>query len=67
MSRIGKKIINIPAKTKVEIKENVITANGPSSALLFALAIVSASLGDAAAREVAAGMLLYPGKTPYYF
>ncbi len=28
MSRIGKKSINIPAKTKVEIKENVITASG---------------------------------------
>lgn len=52
---------------RVVVTENAITANGPSSALLFALAIVSASLGDAAAREVAAGMLLYPGKTPYYF
>ena len=28
MSRIGKKVINIPAKTKVEIKENLITATG---------------------------------------
>jgi large subunit ribosomal protein L6 len=28
MSRIGKKIITIPAKTKVEIKDSVITATG---------------------------------------
>lgn len=28
MSRIGKKVISIPAKTKVEIKDNVVTASG---------------------------------------
>ena len=37
MSRIGKKIINIPAKTKVEIKENVITANGALGTLSYTL------------------------------
>lgn len=46
---------------------NIITANGPSSALLFALAIVASSKGEDAARAVAEGMLLYPGNTPYYF
>lgn len=52
---------------RVVVTENVITANGPSSALSFALAIVASSLGEPAAREVAAGMLLYPGKMPYFF
>lgn len=52
---------------RVVVHENVITANGPSSAALFALAIVAASKGDDTARTVAEGMLLYPGNTPYYF
>lgn len=47
-------------------RENVVssgrfvTANGPSSATLWALEIVRRSLGENAASEVAAGMLLYP-------
>lgn len=36
---------------------NIVTANGPSSAVPFALEIVRLTLGDAAAAEVAAGML----------
>ena len=35
MSRIGKKVINIPAKTKVEIKENQITATGALGTLSY--------------------------------
>ena len=35
MSRIGKKVINIPAKTKVEIKENLITATGALGTLSY--------------------------------
>ena len=35
MSRIGKKVINVPAKTKVEIKENVITATGALGTLSY--------------------------------
>lgn len=35
MSRIGKKIINIPAKTKVEIKDSVITATGALGTLSY--------------------------------
>jgi hypothetical protein len=35
MSRIGKKVINIPAKTKVEIKENIITATGALGTLSY--------------------------------
>lgn len=37
MSRIGKKIINVPASTKVEIKENVITATGALGTLSYAI------------------------------
>lgn len=36
---------------------NIITANGPASALLFALAIVATSLGETAAQEIGAAML----------
>ena len=35
MSRIGKKVINVPAKTKVEIKENLITATGALGTLTY--------------------------------
>ena len=35
MSRIGKKVINVPAKTKVEIKDNVITATGALGSLSY--------------------------------
>ncbi len=35
MSRIGKKVINIPAKTKVEIKDSVITATGALGSLSY--------------------------------
>lgn len=52
---------------RVVVHENVITANGPSSSLLFALAIVASSQGEGAARDIAEGMLLYSGNTPYYF
>lgn len=37
MSRIGKKVINIPAKTKVEIKENLITATGNLGSLSYTI------------------------------
>lgn len=37
-----------------------VTANGPSSATLWAIEIVRRSLGENVALEVAAGMLLYP-------
>lgn len=37
---------------------NLITANGPSSALLFGFAIVSATLGNDVASSVASGMLV---------
>lgn len=45
----------------------LITSNGPSSATLFGLTIVEAVCGEDVAREVASGILLYPGSMPYYF
>lgn len=47
---------------KVVVSGKFVTANGPSSATLWALAIVKESLGEAKAQEVAAGMLLYTKK-----
>lgn len=47
-----------------------VTANGPSSALVWALAIVSAARGGKTATSVANGMLLYPknnGEMEHYF
>ena len=37
MSRIGKKIINVPAATKVEIKDSVITATGALGTLSYSI------------------------------
>ncbi|MCM1066472.1 MAG: DJ-1/PfpI family protein [Muribaculaceae bacterium] len=47
--------------------KNLITANGPSSALRFALAIVANSMGESVAQEVGAGMLFYPKSQQFYF
>ena len=47
--------------------ENLITANGPSAALRFALAIVANSLGSNIAQEVGSGMLYYPKSVNFYF
>ena len=57
----------IMMESRVVVSNNIVTANGPSSAMPFALAIVATSLGDQAARSVAEGLLLKPGTTPYYF
>ncbi len=46
------------ADNRVIISGNIITANGPSSALMFALAIVASTLGDDVASSVASGMLV---------
>lgn len=43
---------------RVVIDGNIVTANGPSSAFLFALTIVSLTLGHQAAENVATGMLM---------
>ena len=57
----------IMRETPVVALENIITANGPATALLFALAIVANSLGEAAAKEIGNGMLLYPKNFEFYF
>ncbi len=50
--------IHEPAKVVVSGK--YVTANGPSSATLWALEIVKETRGENVASEVASGMLLYP-------
>lgn len=52
---------------RVVVSGNFITANGPSSALLFALAIVRESMGAEAAREIGDGMLLYEHAPSQFF
>jgi len=47
--------------------DRIITANGPSSALRFALAIVANSMGESVAQEVGSGMLFYPRSMNFYF
>lgn len=46
---------------------NIITANGPASALRFALAIVANSLGAQTAQEVGSAMLVYGKPMNFYF
>lgn len=53
--------------TSVVVQDTLITANGPSSALRFALAIVASSLGKNVADEVGSGMLFYPKSQNFYF
>ncbi len=47
--------------------ENLITANGPSSSVRFALAIVANSLGDNVAQQVGGDMLFFPKAMNFYF
>lgn len=47
--------------------DNIITANGPATALRFALAIVANSMGEGIAQEVGGGMLFYPRSNNFYF
>ena len=51
----------------VVIDDNVITANGPATAISFALAIVAHSLCEEKAREVAEGMLVYSPQQEFNF
>ncbi len=51
----------------VVVDRNIITANGPSTAFDFALAIVSKNFSQSFAYEIAAGMLLYPQRENFYF
>lgn len=53
--------IHVP--DKVVVSGKYVTANGPSSASLWALEIIKESLGEDVASEVASGMLFYPKTT----
>lgn len=53
--------------TPVVALNNIITANGPSAALRFALAIVANSMGANIAHQVGSGMLLYDKDEDFYF
>lgn len=46
---------------------DLITANGPSAAMRFGLAIVANSLGDAIAQQVGSAMIFYPKTMNFYF
>lgn len=52
---------------RVVALDNIITANGPASAMNFALAIVANSLGAQVAQEVGSGMLVYGKPINFYF
>lgn len=47
--------------------DRIITGNGPSAALRFALSIVANSMGEAVAQQVGSGMLFYPRSANFYF
>ncbi|MDE6126151.1 MAG: DJ-1/PfpI family protein [Muribaculaceae bacterium] len=47
--------------------DRLITANGPSSAMRFALAIVANSMGESVAQEVGSSMLFYDKRVNFYF
>lgn len=47
--------------------DRIITANGPATAMRFALAIVANSMGESVAHEVGSGMLCYPRNQNFYF
>lgn len=53
--------------TPVVTDGNIITANGPASAVLFALSIVAKTKGEEIAHEVAEGLLLYNSKCQNYY
>lgn len=53
--------------TPVVALDNIITANGPATALRFALAIVANSMGEGVAQEVGSGMLHYTRSMNFYF
>lgn len=57
----------IPRDERVVSLDRIITANGPTSALRFALAIVANSLGAHVAQEVGSAMLIYGKQTDFYF
>ena len=63
MRKYGVTVRDVP----VIAHKDLITANGPSAALRFALAIVANSLGESVAQQVGGGMLYYPKAMNFYF
>ena len=51
----------------VIVDRNIVTGNGPASAMRFALTIVQQALGDAKAQEVGSDLLYYPKQMNFYF
>lgn len=47
----------------VVVSNNFVTGNGPANAMVWAIAIVSETLGEQVANQVANGLLYYPGNT----
>lgn len=46
---------------------NIVTGNGPASAMRFALTIVQQACGNEKSQEVGAGLLFYPKQINFYF
>lgn len=51
----------------VVVAGNIVTGNGPASAIPFALAIVKISKGADFAQQVGSGLLFYPKQQNFYF
>ena len=52
---------------RVVALDRLITANGPTSAIRFGLAILKNAMGPEVARQVGSGMLVYGKQEEYYF
>lgn len=59
----GAKMSELP----VAVDGNIVTGNGPASAMAFALAIVKITKGTATAQQVGSGLLFYPKQQNFYF
>ncbi len=63
LKEAGAKLGNPP----VCVDGNIVTSNGPASAIPFALTIASKAVGEQKAREVGEGLLYYKSQAPFYF
>lgn len=63
LKEAGAKIGNPP----VCVDGNIITSNGPASAIAFGLAIAAKAVGERKAHEIGEGMLYYKNQAPFYF
>ena len=59
----GARMRDVPVMTL----DRLITANGPSASLRFALAIVANSMGESVAQQVGGDMLFFPKTMNFYF